>query len=144
MHLTRHTDYAFRVLIYLAAADHQQATIADISEAYGISRNHLMKVVQRLTHAGFLVSVRGKGGGIYLAHSRDEISLGAVARVTEEDFAIAECFPGGAGQCRIAPSCELAGILDQALQAFFNVLDAYTLADLMGNRRELARLLKLG
>jgi len=143
MHLTRHTDYAYRVLIYLAAQDNRQATISEIAERYDISRNHLMKVVQGLTRAGFLHSLRGKGGGIRLAAPEAEINLGAVARATEEDFAIAECFPGGAGRCCIAPGCRLAGVLNEALQAFLNVLDSYTLADLMGNRAQLARILNL-
>jgi Rrf2 family transcriptional regulator, nitric oxide-sensitive transcriptional repressor len=143
MHLTRHTDYAYRVLIYLAARNNQQSTISDIAAHYGISRNHLMKVVQRLAHEGFLLSLRGKGGGIRLARPEGAVNLGAVARATEEDFAIAECFPGGAGGCRIAPGCRLAGVLDEALKAFLAVLDSYTLADLMGNREQLAALLKL-
>ncbi|MEA5446364.1 Rrf2 family transcriptional regulator [Gammaproteobacteria bacterium AB-CW1] len=142
MHLTRHTDYAYRVLIYLAIRPGEQATINEIAEAYGISRNHLMKVVQGLARAGFLLSRRGKGGGIRLARPTAEINLGAVAREMEEDFAIAECFPGGAGQCNIVPACRLMHVLDEALREFMRVLDGYTLDDLMGQREALAGLLQ--
>jgi Rrf2 family nitric oxide-sensitive transcriptional repressor len=136
MRLTAFTDYTLRTLIYLALRGDRLATIADIAGAYGISANHLMKVVHRLGQAGDIETVRGQRGGIRLARPAAEISLGAVVRRTEPDLEIVPCF-GAAGICAIQPDCVLQSALHKALQAFLDVLDGYTLADLIGPQRSL-------
>jgi len=126
MRLTRYTDYALRVLIYLGARPDALCSIAEISRAYDISQNHLMKVVNDLVNAGYLASARGRFGGIRLARPPAEINVGAVIRHTEDGFDLVDC-----SDCVIAPACGLTGALRQALAAFLAVLDDYTLADLI-------------
>ncbi|MBP2278657.1 MULTISPECIES: Rrf2 family transcriptional regulator [Sphingomonadaceae] len=135
MRLTRYTDYALRVLIYLGARPDALCSIAEISRAYDISQNHLMKVVNDLVNAGYLASARGRFGGIKLARPAVEIKVGAVIRHTEDGFDLVDC-----GECIIAPACGLTGALRQALAAFLNVLDGYTLADLITKPAELGML----
>jgi len=138
MRLSRHTDYALRVLIHLAAQPDRLASIAEIARAYGISENHLMKVVHMLGRAGFIRTVRGRGGGIALAKPAVEIGIGDVVRHGEPDLRLADC-----GECLIAPACGLNSVLGEALGAFLAVLDHYSLADITRNRGDLARLLGL-
>jgi Rrf2 family nitric oxide-sensitive transcriptional repressor len=134
--LTRYTDYAMRTLLHLGARPEAVCSIAEIARAYRISRNHLMKVVNELGRAGFVTSLRGRSGGIRLARSPAEISVGAVVRHMEEDFALANC-----PDCVIAPACGLSAVLDEALRAFLAVLDRATLADLLGRRAAALRAL---
>ena len=136
MRLTRYTDYAMRVLIHLAAHPERLCSIAEISRAYGISQNHLMKVVNDLARKGFIASVRGRSGGIRLGRPAEEINVGAVVRHTEEGFDLADCT-----SCVIAPACGLNGMLNRALSAFMGVLDRYTLADLSTRKADLRALL---
>jgi len=143
MHITRYTDYSLRVLIYVALKGDNLCTIRDIADSYNISKNHLMKVVQELNAKGYLQALRGKNGGLRLNRPPEAINLGQLVRDTEEDFALVECFSGG--DCNITPACRLKGVFNKALQAFFSVLDDYTLADLLPpqSRRELVKLLQL-
>lgn len=141
MRLTTFTDYTLRVLMYLAVQPDRRATIPEIAAAYGISENHLMKVVHQLGRAGTVESVRGKGGGVRLARPAGEIRLGAVVRASEGDGAIVECMEPGGGGCRIGRNCRLAGILVEGFEAFYAALDAYTLADLVANRETLQNIL---
>lgn len=136
MRLTRYTDYALRVLLYLAARPEKVCSISEIARAYGISQNHLMKVAHELGKAGYVEGVRGRSGGIRLARPADRISVGAVVRGTEEGFDLADC-----GNCVIAPACGLTGVLAEALAAFMAVLDRYTLADLLKKRSKMLDLL---
>lgn len=142
MRLTVHTDYALRMLIYLATHDGRQATIAEVADRYGISQHHLTKVAHQLGQAGFIATTRGKGGGLRLGRDPAEISLGAVVRFSEPDMDLVPCFnqAEGAG-CAIAPACGLPSILDQARGAFLGVLDRHSLADVVRDRRALGRLL---
>ena len=142
MRLTNFTDYTLRVLIYLGVnrADSRLATISDIAIAYRISENHLMKIVHHLAKHGYVETTRGKGGGVRLALAPEQINVGEVVRKAEEDLAVVECFEKGNVNCTIIPACTLQGILEQALHAFFEVLDRHTLADLIVNRTKLARL----
>ena len=142
MQLTRYTDYSLRVLMYLAVRPEQRATIDEISKAYGISKAHLMKVVHELGRAGYLETIRGRGGGLRLAQALDAIGIGDVIRQTEGAMNLVECFDPETNGCRISSACALHGVLDEALQSFLSRLDEYTLADLVARRRRpLAQLL---
>jgi Rrf2 family transcriptional regulator, nitric oxide-sensitive transcriptional repressor len=142
MRLTSFSDYTLRVLIYLALNQDRLSTIQVIAESYGISENHLMKVVHHLSKTGVVESVRGKGGGIRLARPADSIHIGAVIRSAEGDVPIVECM-GGDNQCRIARACSLAGILAGAFENLYAYLDRYTLADLAHKPAPLLRQLNI-
>lgn len=139
MRLTTFSDYSFRVLIYLGSAPEGLATIGEISAAYGISSNHLMKVVHRLGQLGYVETVRGKGGGMRLGRPPAEINVGEVLRATEDSFNLVECMDGG--DCRITRACVLRHALAEARDAFLKVLDGYTLAQLLEPARPLAKVL---
>lgn len=141
MRLTVYTDYALRVLIYVAVHPEPKPTIGQIAASYDISRNHLMKVVYQLGVAGYIETSRGKSGGLRLARDPESIGLGELVRRTEPDFALVPCFDADNALCAITPSCRLRGVLFQARAAFLQVLDSYTLADLVENRAELQLLL---
>jgi Rrf2 family nitric oxide-sensitive transcriptional repressor len=130
MRLTYFSDYAFRVLIYLALHPGRRCTIKEISEAYDISRAHLMKVVNTLARAELVIAQRGPNGGLTLALPPEQIRLGQVVRQTEEDLALVECFRPD-NKCRLTPSCALAGAVHRGLQAFIAELDKQTLADIV-------------
>ena len=130
MRLTTMTDYAMRLLMYVAHNPDRLCTIAEIAHAYGISEAHLMKITHQLGQAGFIETVRGKGGGMRLASPPGQISLGAVVRQVEPDFSLVECFAPG-DMCALTGHCRLAGILAGALQGFMLHLDRHTLADLV-------------
>jgi Rrf2 family nitric oxide-sensitive transcriptional repressor len=130
MRLTNFSDYALRVLLYAAARHDELITIEETAKVYGISKAHLMKVVNQLTRAGYLRAVRGRSGGLTLALRPNKISLGDVVRATEPDFALVECFSPD-NRCLITPRCRLRGVLKEALGAFIATLDRYTLADLV-------------
>ena len=142
MRLTRFTDYALRVLMYLGVRDGERATIRDISDAYGISRNHLMKVVSQLVHLGYVDARRGPGGGLTLARPAADINLAAVVRDMEEDMNLVECL-GDESQCVIEPACRLRTALSAALSAFVGELEGYRLSDLIEPRQPLGALLGL-
>ncbi len=131
MKLTRYTDDALRVLMHLAARPERLSSIGEIARSYGISQNHLMKVVHDLRKAGYVAAVRGRTGGIRLAKPPSEINIGEVVRHTEEGFDLVDC-----GSCIIAPACGLTGVLGEALRAFMHTLDRHTLADLVADRTE--------
>lgn len=135
MRLTRYTDYAMRVLLYLGAKPDRVCSITEISRAYGISQNHLMKVANDLGRAGYVASTRGRLGGIYLARPAAGINVGAVVRHTEDGFNLVDC-----GSCVIAPACGLTVALREALAAFMAVLDGYTLADLLARGSDISML----
>lgn len=138
MRLSTFSDYSLRVLMYLGMAPERLATIAEIAAAYGISEAHLMKVIHNLGRAGFIKTVRGKGGGVRLGRSPAEIVLGQVVRSTEIDEGLAGCF-SQAKSCRLKEVCRLTGILDEAVEGLYLVLDSYTLADLVEEPKPLAQ-----
>ena len=140
MKLTRFTDYSLRVLIYLGLKDNKRVTIREISDAYGISRNHLMKVVSLLTRKGYLDARRGPGGGIALSRPPGEINLADVVRDMEDDLNLVECFCDE-GTCVIKPMCKLKTALNQALAAYLDTLNRYTLLDLLKPRNQLIEVL---
>jgi Rrf2 family nitric oxide-sensitive transcriptional repressor len=144
MRLTTFTDYSLRVLMYLAANPARRTTIAEIAAAYGVSENHLVKVVHFLGRQGWIETVRGKGGGITLAMPAEQVHVGRVVRDAEGAAVPAECFSEGGGGCVIADSCRLRSVFGEAVGAFYAVLDRYTLADIARNRQTLARVLRIG
>ena len=144
MKLTDRTDYAFRVLMYLAVNGGRLATVGEIAAHYGISHSHLTRVVWALGRAGFVETVRGKGGGLRLARPAEAVGVGAVTRSMERSMPLAECFPGGAGGCRIETCCALKGVLAEAAAAFFAVLDRYSVDDLVRGNRELRAIILAG
>jgi Rrf2 family nitric oxide-sensitive transcriptional repressor len=141
MRLTVYTDYALRLLMYLALKKDRLATIAEIAKSYDISRNHLMKVAHQLGVAGYVETVRGRGGGLRLAKPIAAIGLGEVVRYTEPDMAIVSCLAPLDASCAIQPACVLKGALKKARDAFLDVLDGYTLGDLVEPRSGLSVLL---
>jgi Rrf2 family nitric oxide-sensitive transcriptional repressor len=142
MRLTFHTDYALRMLLYLGTRPDQTVTISEVADAYGVSKNHLMKVATHLVSGGYVAATRGNGGGLRLAQKPADIVIGEVVRHTENDFDLVGCFEAG-GSCRIEPACLLRTSLRKALDAFFRVLDDYTLADLLVTRPLMAELFQL-
>lgn len=143
MQLTTYTDYALRVLMYLAVADDRLVTIAELSKAYDISHNHLRKIVHQLAQQGWITTVRGRHGGLHLAHAPQRIPLGAVVRQTEPHWHLVECFDASTNRCPITPACGLGAILHDAQGAFLAVLDRYTLADAVAQKSALLPLLLL-
>ena len=141
MRLTVYTDFSLRVLMFLALKGDGLATIAEIAKAYGISKNHLMKVAHQLGVAGYVETVRGKGGGLRLARQPQDIVIGEVVRRTEPDMALVPCFAPDDASCTILPSCALRGVLSKARDAFLSSLDEHTLADLVRPRAPLRKLL---
>jgi Rrf2 family transcriptional regulator, nitric oxide-sensitive transcriptional repressor len=133
MRLTLHTDFALRVLMFLAANPGVQ-TIDSIADHYGISRNHLMKVAQRLVAAGFVTSARGRGGGLQLAQDAAAINLGRVVRTLEDVGGFVECFDARTNQCVVTAACGLKDILAGGVAAFLRHCDGFTLADLVPDR----------
>lgn len=142
MRLTMYTDFALRVLLYLGVKESSElSTVQEISDAYGISKNHLTKVTHELGKMGLIETVRGRGGGIRLKLAPSEINVGATIRKTEDDFHLVECFNCSANKCVITPVCRLKNVLHEALEAYFKVLDGYTLADFVENNENLATIL---
>jgi Rrf2 family nitric oxide-sensitive transcriptional repressor len=141
MQLTRYTDYGLRMLIALALTPREWQTVTALSEAYGISRNHLVKVVARLAECGYVETQRGKGGGMRLARPPREIRIGSVVRDMESELGVVECLEADGGECVITRACGLKGVLAEATKQFLEVLDRYDLDDLRQQRGTVARLL---
>ena len=132
MRLAEYTDYTLRVLMFCATHPHRLITIAELAEHHGVSKNHLMKIVNDLAHQGVLATTRGRGGGVRLLKSPQDIRIGDVIRQSETDFRLVECFDSQTNLCSLTPSCRLKRLLDQALTAYFKELDGATLADIAG------------
>ena len=141
MKLTLFTDYAFRLLIQVAAADPELVTISKTAESYGISRNHLTKIANDLVRGGYLAAVRGRSGGLRLAKPAKSINVGDVVRFCESSTPLVECFDRINNKCVITPSCALKSILHAADSAFYAVLSSHNLADLIAHRGELRKFL---
>ncbi len=132
MRLTLHTDYALRVLVHVGLRGGELVTINEIADTYGISKNHLTKVVHQLGRSGYLETVRGKYGGVRLLVAPGDVRLGDFIRRTEEDFALARCMrDDDHDKCLIEGSCVARKAFGQGLAAFFSTLDNYTLADML-------------
>lgn len=138
MRLTLHTDYALRVLVHVGLRGGELVTISEIADCYGISKNHLTKVVHQLGRAGYLETVRGKYGGVRLLVQPEDVMLGDFVRKTEEDFALARCMrdaeacdPENDEACLLQGTCIARMAFGQGLSAFFEALNRYTLADMI-------------
>jgi Rrf2 family nitric oxide-sensitive transcriptional repressor len=134
MRLTMHTDYALRMLIQLGVHTDRLVTVNETAQTYQVSKNHMMKVAHRLCIEGFVVSVRGNGGGLRLAKHPSDINIGHVVRRIENDFSLVGCFEPRCDECRITSACLLRSALHRALKAFHEVLDEYSLQDLLVTR----------
>ena len=134
MRLTMQTDYALRMLIQLGVHTNRLVTVSETACAYRVSKNHMMKVAHRLCLEGFVVAVRGNGGGLRLAKRASEIGIGDVVRRMENDFSLVGCFEPRSNDCRISSACLLRSALRKALEAFHETLDEYTLQDLLVTR----------
>ncbi|CAN7218865.1 iron-responsive transcriptional regulator RirA [Rhizobium sp. LjRoot30] len=143
MRLTKQTNYAVRMLMYCAANEGQLSRVPEIARAYGVSELFLFKILQPLNKAGLIETVRGRNGGVRLGRASDKITLFDVVRVTEDSFAMAECFEDGAVECPLVDSCGLNSALRKALNAFFAVLAEYTIDDLVKARPQINMLLGL-
>lgn len=143
MHLTRFSDYAMRVVLYLACHPEKLVTVEEISRAYGISRHHLVKVVQSLTELKLVEAQRGRGGGMRLVKPPAEINVGWLIRRTEPHFHLVECFDPATNTCPITSACGLKGALQRAQIAFLDVLDEYNLDQFLQYRSDLVPLLEI-
>lgn len=138
MQLTSFTDYGLRALIYMASLPAEKMTsISEVTEVYGLSRNHMVKIINQLSHTGFVTTVRGKNGGIRLGKPASTIRLGDVVRALEP-LSLVNC---ASDFCHITPACRLKSVLQQAVQNFLKELDDYTLADMVEDNSQLYRLL---
>ena len=134
MRLSEYTDYTLRVLMYCATNRDRLVTIGELAEQHGLSKNHLMKVVNDLARQGLLQTARGRGGGLRLLAEPQTIRIGDVVRATETDFRLVECFDAATNACTLSPACRLKHLFDDALAGYFKALDGATLADLIPGR----------
>lgn len=137
MRLTRQSSYAIRTLIYCAVNEPRLSRVADIARAHAISELFLFKLIKPLVENGLIETVRGRHGGIKLGRPADQITLLDTIRLTEENFALAECFETGDVTCPLVMSCDVNAALNEALNAFFKVLESHTIADLADKKRSL-------
>jgi Rrf2 family nitric oxide-sensitive transcriptional repressor len=142
MQLTQFTDYSLRALIYIALRN-DSCTIKDITEAYAISNNHMVKIIHNLSKFGLIKTIRGKNGGILMAVQPETINLGQLVIQLEPHFDLVPCFNRTKANCCIAPVCKLKSVLHEAQAAFMEVLKRYNLADVLHNKRELSVLLNI-
>jgi Rrf2 family transcriptional regulator, nitric oxide-sensitive transcriptional repressor len=129
MRLTLFTDFALRALMRLAGEPTRSFATSEIAAEFGISRNHLAKIVRNLADSGFITTQRGAGGGFALARPPQAITLGEIVRALEHGQALVECFREDGGACVLTPRCRLKGRLAAAREAFLRELDATTLAE---------------
>ncbi|MEO7996299.1 MAG: Rrf2 family transcriptional regulator [Gemmatimonadaceae bacterium] len=143
MRLTQFSDYALRLSLFLGAHPDRLVPITEIAESYGISYHHLTKVATMLSEAGVVEAVRGRNGGLRLAMAPSAINIGWLVRQTEPDMILVECFDHEKDACPITKECRLRRALKDALRAFLQTLDEYTLADFLGNAPQQQRLVQL-
>lgn len=141
MRLTQQTNYSVRILLYCAANPERPSRVADVAASFEMSETHLFKILKVLVDARLIRTVRGRNGGVMLARPAEEITVGTVIRAAEESFALADCFDEGGHDCPLLANCEYNRILREALGAFFDVLDRYTIADIAEGRPDLRFLL---
>ena len=144
MRITRHTDYALRLMMHLGLYRNRLVTVGEVADAHGISRHHLMKVAQRLAALGYIEAVPGRGGGLSLACEPEAVNIGRLVREVEPDLCLVECFDPQSNTCPIAGVCRLQGVLGKALAAFLAELDGSTLVDLLRRPGRLRARLEAG
>ncbi|EOC0067361.1 nitric oxide-sensing transcriptional repressor NsrR [Cronobacter sakazakii] len=138
MQLTSFTDFGLRALIYMASLPEGRMTsISEVTEVYGVSRNHMVKIINQLSRAGYVTAVRGKNGGIRLGKPAATVRIGDVVRELEP-LSIVNC---SSAFCHITPACRLKQVLGDAVARFLQELDNYTLADLVQENQPLYKLL---
>ncbi len=138
MRLTRFTDNSLRTLIYLALNLDKEITISEVSQRCEIPRNHLVKVVHALSRHSFILTTRGRAGGMRLKNSAGEIKVGDVVKKMEGSLEVIKCFTP---RCPISSTCQLRNVLDEAMEAFLAVLDNYSIADITKKEEPLRELL---
>ncbi|RUM98036.1 Rrf2 family transcriptional regulator [Pseudaminobacter arsenicus] len=141
MRMSLQTDYALRMLIYLALRKEESSTVSEVAARYGLSHNHLLKVALHLKNLGLVKTTRGRSGGIRLACEPQQIGIGMLVRSMGSDFALVECMKADGGACILTPACRLKTIICEALDAYLSVFDKYTLADLLTNANDLRTIL---
>jgi Rrf2 family transcriptional regulator, nitric oxide-sensitive transcriptional repressor len=141
MKLTQYSDLGLRLLMYLALRKGESVTIQEVSDRFGVSKNHMVKISHQLTKSGLIESTRGRNGGVSLSRPPESISVEEALRATEDNFDLVECFNALQNRCVITDVCRLSGVLDSALAAFFNVLRGVSLSDLVKNGKALDKAL---
>ncbi|GHA94573.1 HTH-type transcriptional regulator NsrR [Algimonas arctica] len=144
MNITTFSDYALRVLIYLAVDEAEKSTAKDIAASYDISFHHVAKAAQWLAREGYIHAERGRSGGISLSRLAQDINVGELVRATEAGTALVDCMRVDGGACSIRPACGLKQALAEAQDAFYAVLDRVSLADVVVKRSALSQLLTVG
>ena len=144
MQLSTYSDYSIRVLMQAALRAPARVTVDEVADTFGISRHHLVKVVHDLGHSGYLTTHRGVGGGFTLARPAEAIRLGDIVRLGEETETVINCVDGEKRRCRLLPACRLKAVLDEAAAAFFEVLDRYSLADVVTQPTKMRAVLGIG
>lgn len=135
MQLTSFTDYGIRVLMYLATQPEQISSVKEIAEYYNISRNHLAKIIHRLSQLGYINTSKGKGGGIQISKGIEKLNLGEIIIALEPNFNIVECFDAQNNTCRITNSCQFKHYISEARENFINTMNKYTLGDTIQNKK---------
>ena len=143
MRLTQQANYSVRILMYCCAKRNEYAKVSEIARIFDISEYHLFKILPILVSNGFIITHRGRNGGIQLAKEPDEINLGQIIRAAEENFHLADCFDEGSYDCPLLSMCDFNHALNDALEAFLAALDKYTLADLTENEGDMRTLLSI-
>jgi Rrf2 family nitric oxide-sensitive transcriptional repressor len=146
MQLSLRADYSLRTLIYLATHPERIVPTKEISDAYGISKHHLVRIVENLARHDYVKIHAGRSGGLSLNRETSQIRLGEVVRVAEPNMQLVECFDPSTNTCKIAPACGLKQMFSEALEAFLTSLNQHTLADVVGNgaQHRLAKIFKAG
>ena len=141
MKLTQYSDLGLRLMMYLALRKGESVTIQEVSDRFGVSKNHMVKISHQLTQSGLIESTRGRNGGVRLSRPPEKINVEEAVRATEDNFDLVECFNALQNRCVISDVCRLSGVFDTALSAFFEVLREITLADLVKNSKALDKAL---
>jgi Rrf2 family transcriptional regulator, nitric oxide-sensitive transcriptional repressor len=142
MQLTYFSDYALRLVLYLAAHPDRVVSVQEVSRAYRVSPHHMVKVARLLVGRGIVASVRGRRGGLRLDVAADQLTIGALVRLTEPNFNLVECFDRAGNTCPISPACGMKGVFERARGAFLDVLDEHTIAEFLPRAPALLKLWK--
>ena len=141
MKLTQYSDLGLRLMMYLALRKGESVTIQEVSDRFGVSKNHMVKISHQLTQSGLIESTRGRNGGVRLSRPPEDINVEEAVRATEENFDLVECFNALQNRCVISDVSRLSGVFETALSAFFEVLREISLADLVENSKALDKAL---